>query len=112
MCKKLKPGQLHTINNQVYRVKKRECGCYGCAFNNVMLCPNILLNKRLNVGPIEKFSCAESGTIFTKVQFVFIIKTSCGEAMPEHSAPCTPLILQNLAISGNLKPANNSLVYI
>lgn len=68
MCKKiLKPGQLHTINNQVYRVKKREYGCQGCAFNNVLLCPNVLFKRKINLGPVEKFSCTESGTIFVKV---------------------------------------------
>jgi hypothetical protein len=36
-----KPGQLCTINNSVYRAKRRTYGCEGCALNDIILCPNI-----------------------------------------------------------------------
>jgi hypothetical protein len=36
----LKPGQLCMINNTLYRAKKRENGCNGCALDNIT-CPNI-----------------------------------------------------------------------
>lgn len=36
-----KPGQLVTINNVVYRAKRRKNGCTGCALDNPFTCPNI-----------------------------------------------------------------------
>lgn len=36
-----KPGQLCTINNVVYRAKRRTDGCQGCDLNSLDKCPNI-----------------------------------------------------------------------
>lgn len=36
-----KPGQFCTINNEVYRAKRRTDGCTGCALDDLILCPNI-----------------------------------------------------------------------
>lgn len=41
--KTLRNGQLCTINNKVYRVKRRTCGCEGCFFeDSFFLCPGVL----------------------------------------------------------------------
>lgn len=40
MTKPLKPGQLCTIDKQVYRAKARICGCRGCSFG-LLSCPNL-----------------------------------------------------------------------
>ncbi len=39
-----KPGQLCTINEAVFRAKKREpgAGCKGCALEDIDLCPNVV----------------------------------------------------------------------
>lgn len=36
-----KPGQFCTINNSVFRAKKRVDGCKGCVLNDFFTCPNI-----------------------------------------------------------------------
>ena len=36
-----KPGQLCTINNVVYRAKRRTHKCNGCALNDIFMCPNV-----------------------------------------------------------------------
>ena len=44
---RLKPGQLCTLNNTVYRAKKKTNGCEGCVFNhNVYTCPLMVTNRR------------------------------------------------------------------
>lgn len=57
-----KPGQLCTINNVVYRAKRRDIEsiypCTGCALDNLLLCPNI-------VGP--KLECSSYGIILVRV---------------------------------------------
>lgn len=40
--KNLRPGQVCTINNRVYRAKKRIDGCHGCSLNNFFTCPEIV----------------------------------------------------------------------
>ena len=37
----LKPGQLCTINNVVYRAVMRTHGCTGCALSDITRCPNV-----------------------------------------------------------------------
>ena len=39
--KNLKPGQLATIRNTLYRATKRIDGCKGCDLNDDLMCPNI-----------------------------------------------------------------------
>lgn len=38
---KLIPGRFININNTVYRIKRRICGCNGCSLNSFDRCPNI-----------------------------------------------------------------------
>lgn len=62
--KTLKAGQFCTINNVVYRVKRRTTlSCEGCALNSVFLCPNIVDMKNGH----KEFDCANEGIIFVKV---------------------------------------------
>lgn len=58
----LKPGQLVTINNVVYRAHKRIDGCKGCSLNSFDMCPNIV-DYRME--PI--LTCNVSNIIFKKV---------------------------------------------
>lgn len=59
----LKPGQLTTIHNTVYRAKRRSVGCQGCDLRDLILCPCIVdkryKNKRLN--------CALDNIILKKI---------------------------------------------
>ena len=57
--KPLKPGQLVTIENRVYRVTKAEQNaiCHGCAFNGMRMCTRYVpahIHRRLLVGHILK----------------------------------------------------------
>ena len=42
----IKPGRLLTINNCVYRSKKRVNGCHGCDLNSFDMCPCIVDRRR------------------------------------------------------------------
>lgn len=64
MPKRLKPGQLATINDAVYRAYKRECGCAGCDLNDIFLCPCIV-DRRYRE---PKYNCALDNIIFKLVQ--------------------------------------------
>lgn len=59
----LKPGQLITIKNIRYRVKKREDGCKGCALDDITLCPCVV-DRRLGGEP--KYNCFASGIILKR----------------------------------------------
>lgn len=59
-----KPGQLCTINNVVYRARRRKSGCYGCALDNFVSCPNIV-DSRYNTG--RTLECEINGIILTKL---------------------------------------------
>lgn len=38
----LKPGQLCTIDNHVYRARRRTFGCFGCIFDDKFFtCPGV-----------------------------------------------------------------------
>lgn len=58
-----KPGQFCTINKTVYRAKRRTNGCYGCALNNFISCPNIV-DSRNGTPALE---CAINDIILTRV---------------------------------------------
>lgn len=60
--KPLKPGQLCTVNNQLYRAKKRIRDCYGCDLN-VYTCPNI---RRDNTRE-KHIPCWQTGIILKRV---------------------------------------------
>ena len=66
--KRLKPGQLCTINKVLYRAKKRASenfmSCTGCALNNPCSCPNIAFQNVENKQPLN---CDIDGLIFVKV---------------------------------------------
>lgn len=66
--KRLKPGQLCTINKVLYRAKKRTSenfmSCTGCALNNPFSCPNIAFQNVENRHPLN---CDIDGLIFVKV---------------------------------------------
>ena len=47
-----KAGQLCTINNTVYRAKKRTNKCDGCALNDFFRCPNIV-DRRHGTPPLQ-----------------------------------------------------------
>lgn len=59
----MKPGQFCTINNTVYRAKKRTCGCRGCALDSFFMCPCIVDSRNGN----RKINCSLDDIIFVKV---------------------------------------------
>lgn len=61
--KAIKAGQIHTINGVVYRARKRTNGCRGCAFNNVLLCPNVV-DRRFSE---PKLSCQLNDIILVRL---------------------------------------------
>ena len=58
-----RPGQLCTINNVVYRARSRTNGCIGCAFNSLLLCPNIADSRNGH----KKLSCFENNIILKRI---------------------------------------------
>lgn len=58
-----KPGQLITLNNCVYRAKKRTFGCNGCDLNSITLCPNIV-DRRFEEPPLL---CGITGIILKRI---------------------------------------------
>ena len=60
---KLKPGQLCTINDVVYRAKKRANGCFGCALNDIVLCPNVVDGRN----GFPRLQCSVDNIILKKV---------------------------------------------
>lgn len=48
-----KPGQFCTINNIVYRAKRRTYGCRGCALDDFIMCPNIVDSKGNHKKPLN-----------------------------------------------------------
>jgi hypothetical protein len=64
--KPLKPGQFCTINNTLYRAKKRTLGCNGCAFNNPFTCPNIR-DSRADIAKQQSgLDCTTYNVIFVR----------------------------------------------
>lgn len=59
----LKPGNLATIHNTVYRAKKRTNGCEGCDLNDFFRCPMIVDKRREE----PKIDCLLHGVILKKV---------------------------------------------
>ena len=45
-----KPGQYVSINNVVYRARKRKNGCERCILNDILLCP-MIVDSRFEHGP-------------------------------------------------------------
>lgn len=64
----LKPGQFCTINNTLYRAKKRDVTkfleCTGCALNNFFTCPNICY---ANYNKQKQIDCDKHSIILVKV---------------------------------------------
>lgn len=60
-----KPGQLCTINNVVYRAKKRTNGCDGCDLDSILRCPNIY-DYRQSFNP-KKIDCTIKGIILKRI---------------------------------------------
>lgn len=58
-----KPGQLCTINNTVYRARKRHNGCEGCSLNSLILCPNIVDSRNGK----QLLECAITNIILVKI---------------------------------------------
>lgn len=62
--KNIKSGQLCTINNRVYRAKKKLAGCKGCFFEcSFFLCPGMLDGKTKT----KKIDCQLNNIILEKV---------------------------------------------
>lgn len=57
----IKPGQLITISNAVYRAKKRTGGCAGCDLNDVFTCP-CMPDSRFGA----RYNCSLHGIILKK----------------------------------------------
>lgn len=57
-----KPGQFCTINKTLYRAKRRTDGCFGCALDNIFLCPNVV-----DCRSKKTLQCAANGIILVKV---------------------------------------------
>lgn len=64
MTKPLKPGQLCTIDEEVYRAKARTCMCAGCSFG-ILSCPNLPV---ANEKRTQKIDCTTHWVILTKVE--------------------------------------------
>lgn len=67
--KRLKPGNLCTIGNSVYRAVRKKgdsyfLDCSGCALNSPMSCPNIAFTNCKNKTPLN---CEQDGLIFVRV---------------------------------------------
>lgn len=61
--KTLKPGQICTINNVVYRAKRKTNGCENCDFDgNMFYCPGIIDSKTLTV----KVHCQQDNIILIR----------------------------------------------
>lgn len=58
-----KPGQFCSLDGVLFRAKKREDGCKGCALNDFFLCPNMNNSKK----PEIVLECAVNGIILTRV---------------------------------------------
>lgn len=59
----LKHGQLCTIDNYVYRAKKKTAGCNGCYFEDAQwMCPGVVYRNRG-----QKINCQLNGIILEKL---------------------------------------------
>lgn len=58
-----RPGQLVTINETVYRAKKRTRNCDGCALNDYFRCPNIVDSRN----GVPLLDCKLKGIILVKI---------------------------------------------
>lgn len=67
MSKPLKPGQFATIKNVLYRAKKQENGCEGCALASVFLCPNVKFRQK-DDNNWPKLDCYTHDVILIKVE--------------------------------------------
>lgn len=56
-----KPGQIAKVSGKIVRCKKREYGCEGCVFNDILLCPCIVSNHP------DPPDCIDDGIIFINV---------------------------------------------
>lgn len=62
----MKPGQLYTYKNQLYRAKRRELGCKGCYFRfNPFLCPGCVPFKQETH---KRLDCWGDNIILVKVK--------------------------------------------
>ena len=59
--KHYKPGQIAKISGKIVRCKKREYGCEGCVFNDILLCPCIISNHP------DPPNCIDDNVIFINV---------------------------------------------
>jgi len=60
----LKPGQLCTINGNVYRARKRTSGCFGCIFYDCFFtCPGVKDSRTKK----RKIDCVLNAIILEKV---------------------------------------------
>ena len=62
MTKFIKNGQLLTINNCVYKARKRKNGCHGCDLNDISLCPCIT-----DIRHEKRYDCSMYGVILKRV---------------------------------------------
>lgn len=63
MTKFIKPGQLITVNNTVYKARKRECGCRGCDLNDYSLCPSVIDSTTKE----KRYDCAMYQVILKRI---------------------------------------------
>jgi hypothetical protein len=60
----LKPGQLCTISNTVFRAKRKTAGCEGCFFSgSFFTCPGILDQRKMT----RKVDCVVHNIILVRV---------------------------------------------
>jgi len=60
--KHYKPGQIVSVNDNMYRAKKRTAGCEGCVLNDILLCPGVVVK---DVG--KQLDCSTDGIILVNV---------------------------------------------
>ena len=58
-----KPGQFCIINGTLYRGKRRQNGCNGCALNDIFRCPNVTDSRSTK----KPFDCIINDIILIKV---------------------------------------------
>lgn len=62
-----KAGQLCTINNVVYRAKRRISGCHGCALDSLLTCPNCVSDPKNPTYNGRRLQCASNNIILMRV---------------------------------------------
>lgn len=61
----IRPGQLCTINNHVFRAKKKIAGCSGCFYEHCIFCPATV---KKNADPKKRIDCGITSIVLVLVK--------------------------------------------